>query len=192
MIGTPTRRQMLLGTGAVATGTIGGIVATSDKATATADVTGDFRIPDASVTLPDQSLTDVRLSASAHWEYRANAPVTGVETELYVGMQKETADIIARQVKENVHQEELTGTAQLNGSLLSSADFSIEDFQPTSGELARDVVAVLRFYCLRDNQVVAESEHTEEFTVTAMQEDLQVNVSVGATGNVTFEKSELG
>jgi hypothetical protein len=40
--------------------------------------------------------------------------------------------------------------------------------------------------------VVAESEHTEEFTVTAMQKDLQVNVSVGATGNVTFEKSELG
>jgi hypothetical protein len=107
-------------------------------------------------------------------------------------MQADTADIIARQVKENVHQEELTGTTQLNGSLLSSADFSIEDFRPTSGELARDVVAVLRFYCLRDNQVVAESEHTEEFTVTAVQEQLEVNVSIGATGNVTFDKSELG
>lgn len=192
MIGTPTRRQILLGTGAAATGMIGGIVAASDKATATADVTGDFRIPDASVTLPDQQLTDIRLSANAEWSFSANAPITGVETELYVGSQQETADIIARQVKDNVYQEELTGTAQLNGSVLSSADFSIQDFQPTSGELARDVVAVLRFYTLRDNQVVAKSEHTEEFTVTAMQEDLQVDLSVGATGNVTFKKSELG
>jgi len=110
---------------------------------------------------------------------------------LYVGSGEQTADLIARQVKENVTKESLTGTAKLNGSLMSSADFDVSDFTPTSGELSTSVTAILRFYCIRESNVVAEAEHIETFTVTTVDEELQVDTSLGGTGNVTFVKDSL-
>ena len=184
-----TRRRLLIGTGAVATGTVTGVSLLSNNAEATVD--GEFRIPDAKTTLPDQSLTDIRLTCTANWSFEANAPITQVETELYVGSGEQTADLIARQVKENVTKESLTGTAKLNGSLMSSADFDVSDFTPTSGELSTSVTAILRFYCIRESNVVAEAEHIETFTVTTVDEELQVDTSLGGTGNVTFVKDSL-
>jgi len=180
-----TRRRVLLGTGVAATGTIGSIALASKNASATVD--GTFEIPNGETILADTTLQDVRLAVTANWSFDANAPIHGTELELYVGETADTADLIARQTKDDLGKESLTGETELNGSLMSASDFSIDDFEPTNGELRRTIVADLRFYTLRNEEVVAEGQHTTTFDVVVKDEELQVDMSVNATGEVSFQ-----
>jgi hypothetical protein len=179
-----TRRRMLLGTGAAATGVFGSMIAGSQNATAT--VSGDFSIPDGTTVLADATLTDVRLEVDVAWGYEANAPMHAVELELYVGDTLDTADLIARHTKEDFSQAALTGEAELNGSLMSSSDFDIADFRPSNGQLRRTVVADLRLYVLRNEELVVDAAHTTAFDVVVNNEELQVDATLDATGEVTF------
>jgi len=180
-----TRRRVLLGTGTLAAGTIGSIALTAGKTTATVD--GSFSIPDADQTLAGETLNDVRLSATAEWSFDSNTTMTGVEIELHVGQGADTLDLIARQVKENVAKASLTGTTELNGSLISASDFDIEDFRPSDGELTRTVVAELRLYVLRDGTVEAEAKSQTTFDVTVRDGEITVSASVGGSGEVAFD-----
>lgn len=179
-----TRRRVLVGAGAAATGTLGGIVLGSQNATAT--VQGDFQIPDSKAVLADSTLQDVRLSVDVDWSFNANARMHATELELYVGSTVDTAGLIARQTKDDLGTESLTGETTLNGSLMSAADFGIEDFRPTNGELRRTVVAELRFYVLRNEEVAVEARQQATFDVVVSEEELKVDTTLNATGNVTF------
>jgi len=180
-----SRRSVVLGTGVAATGTLSSIILASQNASAT--VEGDFSIPNGETVLADQSLQDVRLAVDVNWGFDANADIHATELELYVGETVDTADLIARQTKDGLGKQSLTGETTLNGSLMSASDYSIDDFTPSSGELRRTVVADLRFYALRNEEVVAEAQQTTAFDVVVKDEELTVDMTVDATGEVSFE-----
>lgn len=180
-----SRRRVLLGTGALAAATTGGIALTSDRASAS--VSGDFSIPDGRTVLADESLEDIRLSVAASWSFEANATIHGIEIELHVGATADTLDLIARHTREDLGTESLTGEQTLNGSLMSASDFSVADFEPSDGELSTSVVAELRFYALRDGEVAAEARQMDTFTVTVSDEALQVDMTLGGTGSIEFQ-----
>ena len=182
-----TRRQALLGTGTLATGLIGSTVLFSNNATAT--VSGDFSIPDGETILADEVLQDVRLSVDSEWSYSSNADLHGIELELHVGSMPDTVDMIARHTRDDLGTDELTGEETLNGSVMSASDFSINDFETSNGELRRTIVAQLRFYALRNDEVVAEAIQTETFDVVIRNEELTVDMTLGGTGTVSFETS---
>ena len=182
-----TRRRLLIGTGAVGAGTISGIALGADNATAT--VSGDFEIPDGETILADEVLQDVRLSVNAEYEYVSNADLHGIELELHVGSMPDTVDMIARHTRDDLGTDELTGEETLNGSVMSASDFSINDFETSNGELRRTVVAQLRFYAIRNDEVVAEAIQTETFDVVIRNEELTVDMTLGGTGTVSFETS---
>lgn len=180
-----TRRQALFGTGTLAvTGSIG-IATTTNNATAT--VTGDFSIPDGETVLADTTLQDVRLSCEATWGFQSNADLHGVELELHVGATVDTLDMIARYENTDLGTDQLSGEETLNGSLMSASDFSIDDFEPSNNELRRTVVAELRFYALRNGEVVADARQTDTFEVIVKDEELQVDMTLGGDGEVTFK-----
>jgi len=180
-----TRRQALIGTGALVSATTVGIAATTNQASAT--VTGEFTIPDGETVLADTELQDVRLKCDAEYGYSANAPIHGLELELHVGATPDTVDLIARTERTDLGTDELTGTETISGSLASASDFAISDFQPTNGELRRTVVAELRLYVLRNEEVVTTASQTDTFEVTVKNEELKVNMTLGGTGEVVFE-----
>jgi hypothetical protein len=179
-----TRRRLLLGTGTVAAGTLGGIALGSQNAMATID--GDFTIPNAQTVLADTELGDIRLSVNAKWEYSANARMNTVEIELHVGGSPDTLDLIARHVKDDLGEQSLTGETELNGSLMSTSDFGVSDFNPDSGRVTQTVVAELRFYVLRDGEVAAEALQRTTFDITVSAEELSVEMTMNATGEVEF------
>ena len=183
-----SRRQALLAGGTLATATTFGIVVSSDNASATVD--GDFSIPDGETVLADQTLEDIRLSVDATYEYTSNADIHGIELELHVGATTETPDLIARHTRDDLGADELAGSETLNGSLMSASDFSIGDFEPSNGEVRRTIVADLRFYALRNGEVVADATHTETFDVVVNDEELEVNVTLGGEGEVVFETAD--
>ena len=182
-----TRRQALLGTGTLATGLIGSTVLFSNNATAT--VSGDFEIPDGETILADEDIQDVRLSVDSEWSYSSNADLNGIELELHVGSMPDTVDMIARHTRDDLGTDELTGEETLNGSVMSASDFSISDFETSNGELRRTIVAQLRFYAIRNDEVVAEAIQTESFDVVIRNEELTVDMTLGGTGTVSFETS---
>ena len=162
-----------------------GIATSSNNASATVD--GDFSIPNGETVLADQTLEDIRLSVDATWGYESNADIHGIELELHVGATTETPDLIARHTRDDLGTDELAGSETLNGSLMSASDFSIGDFEPSNGEVRRTIVADLRFYALRNGEVVADATHTEAFDVVVNDEELQVNVRLAGDGEVIFE-----
>jgi len=176
---------VLVGTGTLAAATTGGIALTSNNATATVD--GEFTIPNGEAVLTDTTLQDVRLSVDAEWSFDANADCHGIELELHVGATPDTVDMLARHERDDLGTDSLTGTETLSGSVINASDYSIDNFQPTSGELSTGVVAALRFYVLRNDSVVAEAEQTEAFDVTVSEQELTISASVGGTGEVSFE-----
>jgi len=180
-----TRRRLVLGTGAVAAATTVGIATTTNQASAT--VTGEFTIPDGETVLADTQLQDVRLVCNAEYGYSSNAPIHGVELELHVGATPDTVDMIARTERTDLGTDSLTGTEELSGSLVNASDFTLSDFQPTNGELRRTVVAELRLYVIRNEEVVAEAAQTDTFEVTVRNEELKVDMTLGGTGEVTFK-----
>ena len=183
-----TRRRLLIGTGAVGAGTISGISLFSNNATAT--VSGDFSIPDGETILADEDLQDVRLSVDpVEWSYSSNADLHGIELELHVGSMPDTVDMIARHTRDDLGTDELTGEETLNGSVMSASDFSISDFETSNGELRRTIVAQLRFYAIRNDEVVAEAIQTESFDVVIRNEELTVDMTLGGTGDVEFKTS---
>ena len=183
-----SRRQALIGSGAlVVTGGIG-IATSSNNVAATVD--GDFSIPNGETVLADQTLEDIRLSVDAEYEYTSNADIHGIELELHVGATTETPDLIARHTRDDLGSDELAGNETLNGSLMSASGFSIGDFEPSNGEVRRTIVADLRFYALRNGEVVADATHTEAFDVVVKDEELQVNVTLGGDGEVIFETTD--
>lgn len=184
----PTRRQALLAGGTLATATTVGIVVSSDNASAT--VEGDFTIPDGETVLADQELQDVRLEVDATYEYTSNGDIHGVELELHVGATTDTPDLIARHTRDDLGTDELAGSETLNGSLMSASDFSIGDFEPSNGEVRRTIVADLRFYALRNGEVVDDATHTETFDVVVKDEELKVDVTLGGEGEVVFETGD--
>ena len=184
MSDTWTRRRVLLVGATAASGTIGSIAMLSNRTSATVD--GTFTIPNGQTVLADEELTDVRLSAEASFEYESNAPIHQVELELHVGASVDTLDLIARHETTDLATDSLAGTETLEGSLMSSSDFGISDFEPSNGELARSVVAELRFYALRNEEVVAEAFAQESFDVTVKNEELQVDTTLNGSGEVEF------
>lgn len=184
----PTRRQALIGTGTLAAATVGGIALSTQEVSAT--VSGEFDIPNGETVLADTVLEDVRLSVDAEWSYSANAKVHGVELELHVGATTETLDMIARYEDLDLGTDELSGTETLNGSLMSASDFSIGDFEPDGSEIRRTVVAELRFYVIRNDEVVADAVQTSTFDVILKDEALQVDMTLGGTGEVSFETTD--
>ena len=182
-----TRRRLLFGTGAVGAGTISGIALGADNVEAT--VSGDFEIPDGETILADEDIQDVRLSVDSEWSYSSNADLNGIELELHVGSMPDTVDMIARHTRDDLGTDELTGEETLNGSVMSASDFSISDFETSNGELRRTIVAQLRFYAIRNDEVVAEAIQTETFDVVIRNEELTVDMTLGGTGTVSFETS---
>jgi len=180
-----TRRRVLVGTGTLAAGTVATVALGSNNATATVD--GDFTVPDAGTSLAGESLQDVRLRATANWEFSGNARMTSVETELHVGAATDTLDLIARETKDGISKESLTGTTDLSGSLAAASDFDIDDFRPTNGELTQTVIAELRVYVLREDTVEAEDTAQTSFEVTVRDGEISVSGSVGGSGEVRFD-----
>ena len=183
-----TRRRVVLGGATLATATTVGIATSSNNVEAT--VNGDFSIPDGEAVLADQTLEDIRLSVDATWGYESNADIHQVELELHVGETTDTTDLIARHTRDDLGTDELAGSETLNGSLMSASDFSIGDFEPSNGEVRRTIVADLRFYALRNGEVVADASHVETFDVVVKDEELEVNVTLGGEGEVVFETTD--
>lgn len=175
----------MAGTGTLVAATVGGIATTTNNASAT--VTGEFTVPDGETTLTGEELTDIRLQADAEWNYSSNVEIHGVELELHAGATPDTMDMLARYEDTDLGASQLSGEDTLSGSLVNTSDFSLEHFQPTSGTVSTNVVAELRFYALRRGEVVASATKSEGFAVTVTKEELEVSVSVGGTGSVTFE-----
>ena len=179
------RRRVLIGTGTALAATVGGIALSTDNATATVD--GEFTVPDGKTVLADTALKDVVLEAAVDWSFTANAPIHGIEIELHAGATPDTVDMLARHTRDDIGTDELTGEATLTGSVVQASDFSIENFQPSSGELQTNVVAELRFYALRNGDVVAEATQTDAFAVTVVDEELQVDMALSGQGEVSFK-----
>lgn len=180
-----TRRRVLLGTSTLAAGMVGSIVVTSDNASAQVD--GEFSVPNAETTVTDGTLQDIRLTADAAFSYDANVPIHGVELELHVGASPDTLDMIARHTREDLGTDQLDGSETLTGSIISASDFTMDNFMPTSGSMTTGVIAELRFYAIRDGEAVAEARQSESFEVTVTKEDLDVSVTTGGEGEVVFE-----
>ena len=183
-----SRRQAFVGTGALAAAMTVGIATTSNEVSATVD--GDFSIPDGETVLADQELQDIRLEVDAEYEFTSNAELHKIELELHVGATADTVDLIARHTRDDLGTDGLAGEETLNGSLMSASDFALGDFEPSDGELRRMVVADLRFYALRNEEVVADANHVESFDVVVKDEALQVDTTLGGTGEVTFTTSD--
>ena len=182
-----TRRRVVLGTGALTAATTIGIATSTNNASAT--VSGEFTVPNGETVLADTALQDVRLEVVTEWGYEANAPIHGIELELHVGKSADTLDMIARHEDGAPDTDALTGEETLNGSLMAADDFTIGDFEPSGGELRRTVTAELRFYALRNEEVVADARQTETFDVIVKDEELQVDMTLGGEGTVSFDTS---
>jgi len=182
-----TRRQAILGTGALAVATTSSIAVFSKNSGATATVNGTFQIPDGETVLADTQLEDVELEVDATYGYEANAPIHRVDLELHVGATPDTLDLIARHERPDLGTDQLNGEATLRGSLVNASDFTMSDFQPTNGELRTTVVAELRLYVSRRDEVVAEAVETTTFEVRVREEELTVDTNVSGSGEVVFE-----
>lgn len=182
-----SRRRVVLGTGALAAATTSGIALTSDKSTA--KINGTYTIPDKERVLADSELKDVRLKATVDWGFTSNAPIHGIEVELHVGANQSTLGMIARHENKDLGTSELTGTEELTGSLLNTDVFDAGDFTPTSGELSTSVISELRFYVIRDSDVVAEATQSDGFTVTIRNEELVIEPTLSGSGEVVIESS---
>jgi len=180
-----TRRRVLIGTGTLAAGTIGAVALTGQEASAA--VTGEFAVPDAETVVTDEQIQDVRLTADTEWSFEANAPMTGVEIELHVGAAADTLDLIARTEQRDLSTDALEGTDTLAGSLMSAADFDIEDFRTDSGEVTTTVVAAIKLFVLRDGSVEAEARHQTAFDVTVSSQEVSVTTTFGGEGEVSFQ-----
>lgn len=182
-----SRRQYLLAGGAATATALGSIAFTPSKSKATtASVSGTYAIPDDKVILADQSLENIILTADVNWEFQSNADIHQVECELHVGATPSTMDLIARQEKTDLAKQSLTGNPTLRGSILNASDFSVENFQPSDGELTVGVVSGLRFYALRNGEVVADAEQVTSFDITVSEEALEVSTSLSGSGEVSF------
>jgi hypothetical protein len=175
---------MILAGATAATGMAGGTVLLSDNASAS--VSGEFSIPDESTVVAGETVQDVRLSCDAVFSYESNAAIHGVELELHVGATAEALDLIARYEDRDLGTDQLEGEETLSGSIMTASSFSVADFQPSNGDLSRSVVAELRFYVLRNEEVVAEAVKQDTFTVSVSDEELTVEATVGGTGEVSF------
>jgi len=183
-----SRRQFVLAGGAATATAFGGIaLASNNTAATTAQVDGSFSVPDSKGVLADSMLQNVTLTVDASWSFESNANIHQVELELLVGASESTLDLIARSKKDGLAKQSLTGETELSGSLMSASDFDIADFQPSSGRLSRTVIAALRFYALRDGEVVANAEQVTTFDVTVTNKELSVEVSLGGSGEVGFQ-----
>ena len=180
-----TRRQVLLGTGALAAGTYGIVSFGSQNVSAT--VSGEYQIQDGETVLADTQLQDVRLTVDAAYSYDANADIHGVELELHVGATTDTLDLIARHTRDDLGTDQLSGEETLNGSLMSASDFEIADFEPENGELRTTVASELRLYVLRNEEVVADAVKATAFDVVVKNEALQVETQLGGSGSVEFD-----
>jgi hypothetical protein len=180
-----TRRRVLAGTGTALAATVGGIAVGTDNVTATVD--GTFTIPDGKTVLADTTLKDVVLEAAVDWGFESNADIHGIEIELHVGATPDTVSMIARHTRDNLGTDSLTGETTLTGSVVQADDYSIENFQPSGGELQTNVVAELRLYVLQNGDVVAEARQTDTFAVTVVDEELRVNTTLNAQGEVSFK-----
>ena len=69
---------------------------------------------------------------------------------------------------------------------MSTSDFGVSDFNPDSGRVTQTVVAELRFYVLRDGEVAAEALQRTTFDITVSAEELSVEMTMNATGEVEF------
>lgn len=179
------RRQVLIGTGALAAAGIGGIAVTSQNSSAT--VSGSYTVPDTQGVLADTTVRDIRLRADVSWSIESNAPLHAVEVELHVGANQDTLALIARSEQTDLSVKQLSGDDTLSGSILSAPVYSVDDFTPTNGELSTSVISELRLYAIRDGQQVAKAVQSDGFVVTLKDEELQVESTVSGTGEVLVE-----
>jgi hypothetical protein len=183
---TWTRRQAVIGAGAVVTGTTGTVVLSSDNVTAA--VQGELTVSDASVTLVDQSLQDILIDMTAEWSYESNVRVDSVECEVHVGTRASSLDMIARQTTavDAPNQASGSGSTDLTGSMADVSDFAVSDMVPESGSVEHTALAELRVFIVHDDETQAEAIVRDTFTVTISQEEVSVTASVSGTGSVTF------
>ena len=179
-----SRRSAILAGGATVTG-IGVLSLSSENASASISA-NNLSIEDETHVLTDDEIQDVRLTVDAEWSVQANAEVEAYSVELYLGSTAENADLIAYTDEENQGLTDTNGIETLNGSVLSSSSFDLDNFNPENGELITDIVVVLRFEAYRNDELVAEAETVEDATVTVRNEELDVNVSIGGEGELEF------
>lgn len=180
-----TRRQLLIGTGVVAASGI--TVATlSNKTTATVSAT-EFAIPNKEKILADTDTQDVLLAVSVGYAFSSNADITGLKLRLKVGTSQDSAELIGRTSVDNLGTTETSGSTELKGSLLSSGDFSKSNFNPESGSITTDIVAVLEMDVLRNGEIIKTVSNTDTASITVSAEEVTVDASVGGEGEISFE-----
>jgi len=174
------RRTVLATIGGLASG--GAIVSLTATENAVAQVQyGDLEIPNREFAQTSE-LQDVRISVTANWQFESAQVPDRWICELVVG-----GEIIAEDRMAPSDTQE-SGTVELEGSVVETSQFNIEQFRVDTSQTTVQIPTELRFRIELGEQEIAsaQAEATPELTVTPG--DIQGSSSVGGTGEIVLSR----
>jgi hypothetical protein len=182
---TISRRKALAGILASVGTATGGIVLTSDKVAASAEITqGEFALPDKTYTLIDESLADVRVVADVSYDWQSNVEVSAVELSMSVGFSPESAAVIATHNNEDVQTTSQDTTQTLEASVLDAPDLDTDLFTPPTTETTVGFVVILELILFRNGSPLATDRLQQSVDVTIKDEEIQLSGNMTADGSV--------
>lgn len=156
----------------------------SRRGRAQADVSfGAFEVPDQ--THYGTTPSDVILEVTAKYDYAANRPPSRWVCLLRVGTTTSDMHELDRVERSEDLPQNDTGTVDLSGSLPSVPDYSLSDFQTTTGNTtSKKLWAELVFEVHDGDSVAARESMLTDAVVTTDGTSLDVSAKVGGLGTV--------
>jgi hypothetical protein len=187
---TPTRREI----GAVGIGSvigIGGLTAYSTD-TASAQVTGEFTIPEVDKEIVDP-VNSARLSAEGTFSWESDTVPTRAVLRLEVAQGQTDFEQLAAESFESGLEASHTQSFAFNDvNLFEHSAIATSDFVPeANGEtISMTIHARLSLTVENDGDTLAESELQKSVPVTIEKTQGETTVTMGATGEIEIGTSE--
>jgi len=174
----PTKRQFIIGTGAISIGTLGTIWS-MDSATAINVSIGSLTIPDVSHT-GDFSTIEVEINGEFRWK---DAQADTLETVLAAGSAAADPTELDTQTK-SITSQSGTHTTDLRDDILQSTTLGKRDFELLPGQPKRETqVKIALIGRLKSgSQIIAENRVTATPTITINEQTAEI--SLGGTGEI--------
>jgi len=174
----PTRRQLIVGTGAISIGTVGTIL-TTQNAEAVSIAIGELTIPDANHTGEVNSV-EVEVQAETRWK---DAKADTLEIALAAGESENRLTELDVQSK-SLSENNGTHTTDLRDDVLESSSLSKGSFELAPGQPQKqvDIAVQLRARLMRSDETLVANSVTETATVTITAQTAEI--TLGGTGEL--------
>ena len=177
----PTRRQVLLASGSIATGAIGTSLVSSEPTKAVSIDSSSFSVPDEEKTVND-TVETVTLNATGSYTLENNVQPDSIVIRLEASRGPSWTQIDALKTTPDVKE------FGLSGNLTTVEGIGHGDINPTErGETTSiDISARVVIEATKDGQTLGEDSAKDSFTVSITKKEAYANIGMDATGNLTI------